>query len=176
MVYDIQRLTRLYPKCKVIDNLGVIVPVEEVDLKHWKQLLTFDNGIYGVIVAIDELQTWFSQKDSATMPPEVLGLITQNRKSRRVIFGTCQQFYLISKDFRTQTREVRHCFTLGNFLTGYVRKVPSVNSAGDVVSWKFKGIRFFIHSHELRDSYDTFKTIKKYSDADYVQPSERVYL
>ena len=43
------------------------------------------NGINGVIVVMDELQNWFSSNDSKNFPPEMLSVITQNRKNRRMV-------------------------------------------------------------------------------------------
>lgn len=55
-------------------------------------LINYKNGIKGVIVLMDELQNWFSSNDSKNFPPEMLQVITQNRKNRRVILGTVKTF------------------------------------------------------------------------------------
>lgn len=75
-------------------------------------LMSYKNGIQGVIVSIDELQNWFSSNDSKNFPPEMLEVITQNRKNRRIILGTSQNFYLLAKAIRSQATEVRRCSTL----------------------------------------------------------------
>ena len=41
-----------YPCCKVITNLAY--KYEDDSLKHWRQLMTYNNGSRGVAVAIDE--------------------------------------------------------------------------------------------------------------------------
>lgn len=79
-------------------------------------LIDYKNDKQGVIVGMDELQNWFSSNDSKNFPPEMLGIITQNRKNRRIILGTSQNFYLLAKAIRSQATEVRRCTTLFRLL------------------------------------------------------------
>ena len=147
-----------YPLAKCITNLDF--KYEDTKLKDWKMLIDYKNGIKGVIVAMDELQNWFSSNDSKNFPPEMLSVITQNRKNRRIILGTSQNFYLLAKAIRSQATEVRRCVTLFGCLT-IVRKVePILDSEGNVVEWKKRGMYFYVHSKELRESYDTWKVIE----------------
>ena len=104
------RMQEEYPKAKCITNLGY--QYENDKLKDWRMLSDYKNGIYGVIVVMDELQNWFSSNDSKNFPPEMLSVITQNRKNRRIILGTSQNFYLLAKAIRSQATEVRRCATL----------------------------------------------------------------
>ena len=85
MVHYIHDLQSQYPHVKTITNFGY--SSEETPLIDWRQLITYKNGYEGVIVGIDELQNWFSSKQSANFPPEMLAVVTQNRKNRRVILG-----------------------------------------------------------------------------------------
>ena len=110
---------------------------------------------------MDELQNWFSSNDSKNFPPEMLQVITQNRKNRRVILGTAQNFYLLSKAIRTQTTEVRRCVTLLGCITIVRRFEPILDAQGDVLEWKNKGMYFFVHDKKLRESYDTYKVIER---------------
>ena len=75
-----------YPLAKCITNLDY--RYEDKKLKDWTMLIDYKNGIKGVIVAMDELQNWFSSNDSKNFPPEMLSVITQNRKNRRIILGS----------------------------------------------------------------------------------------
>lgn len=117
-------------------------------------------GEKGVLVLMDETQNWFSSNQSKNFPPEMLELITQNRKNRRIILGTAQNFYLLSKAIRSQTTEVRRCATYLGALTIVKRVVPVLDSDGNVKKWKFRGMYFFVHSEKLRESYDTYYVIK----------------
>lgn len=133
---------------------------ENKPLKTWTMLIDYKNGYKGVIVAMDELQNWFSSNDSKNFPPEMLSLITQNRKNRRIILGTSQNFYLLAKAIRSQATEVRRCATYFGCLTVVRRLEPVLDSEGNVVEWKKRGIYCFVHDKELRDSYNTWKVIE----------------
>ncbi len=80
-------------------------------------LLTIKNGIRGVIVCMDEMQNWFSSNQSKDFPPQMLEVVTQNRKNRRVIMGTAQSFNRLAKPLREQATEVRKCCTLFGCVT-----------------------------------------------------------
>lgn len=55
------------------------------------------------------------------------------------------------------------------------RAEPILDSEGQVVKWKARGIYFFVHNKKIRESYDTYKVIenltragfKKEKDIDY---------
>ena len=110
MVEFAMRMKEEYPLSKLTTNFGL--KDQDKELKDWRMLMDYKNGIQGVIVGMDELQNWFSSNDSKNFPPEMLGVITQNRKNRRIILGTSQNFYLLAKAIRSQATEVRRCTTL----------------------------------------------------------------
>jgi len=151
------RMQLEFPLAKCITNVGYTMQNDE--LKHWKQLTSYNNGKQGVICIIDETQNWFSSNQSKNFPPEMLETVTQNRKNKRIILGTAQSFYMLAKHIRTQTSEVRSCFTILNCITFVKRKEPILNHDGDVLEFKNKGIYFFVHTSKLRNSYDTYKVI-----------------
>lgn len=159
MVHEAMQLQEEFPLAKCTSNLAYTQ--EDMPLKDWRMLINFKNGIKGVIVLMDELQNWFSSNDSKNFPPEMLQVITQNRKNRRVIFGTAQNFYLLSKAIRTQTTEVRRCITLLGCITIVRRFEPILDAQGDVLEWKNRGMYFFVHDKKLRESYDTYKVIER---------------
>lgn len=154
-----------YPKCKVITNLAY--QYENDVLNDWRPLITYKNGIYGVIAAIDEMQNWFSSNQSKDFPPEMLQVITQNRKNRRIILGTAQVFTRLSKPLREQATEVRECHTILGCLTFVVKKEPILNCDGDVEKYKNRGFYFFVHTKEIRDSYDTYKVIDSLAESGF---------
>lgn len=114
MVEFIMRMQEEYPLAKTTTNFGLISQNRE--LKDWRMLIDYKNDKQGVIVGMDELQNWFSSNDSRNFPPEMLGIVTQNRKNRRIILGTSQNFYLLAKAIRSQATEVRRCTTLFRLL------------------------------------------------------------
>lgn len=165
MVQDCMRMQREYPRCKVITNLAYTG--ENARLNHWRKLVHYKNGPYGVIACLDETQNWFSSNQSKNFPPEMLQVITQNRKNRRIILGTAQNFYLLSKAIRSQCTEVRECQTFFGCITFVFRKEPLLDADGNVSEWKKLGFYFFVHSEELRSAYDTYKVIESLSDSGF---------
>lgn len=168
MVHDAYMMQLEYPKCKCLSNLAY--KHENFALNHWKQLVNYKNGKYGVIVMMDETQNWFSSNQSKNFPPEMLQVITQNRKNRRIILGTAQNFYLLAKAIRSQATEVRECCTFFGCLTFVHRKEPVLDADGGVKEWKNRGWYFFVHDAALRESYDTYKVIESLSADGFKEP------
>lgn len=158
MVRDIMLMQKEYPRSKCITNLSYAR--EDATLSDWRQLISYKNGIYGVIVGIDEIQNWFSSKQSKDFPPEMFEVVTQNRKNRRIIMATTQNFYQPAKDIRAQCTEVRKCFTVLGVWTIVHAVRPILDSQGDVKEWKNIRWYSFAHTHEIREAYDTYKVIE----------------
>lgn len=174
MVHDILMMKEEYPKALVMTNFGF--KNENKEMRHWRQLLDFNNDKKGVIVAIDEIQNWFNSKQSKDFPPEMIQTVTTNRKNRRVLMGTAQRFYMVSKDIRTQCSEVRHCHTFGGVFTIVIRKTPIIDSQGECSEEKFKGIYCWVHSPAVRDAYDTYKMIEVLSKTGFNPAGEQYRL
>ena len=167
LVEQTLRYQEEYPACKVIGNLNYEYQDEE--LTDWHQLIDYKNGIQGVVVQIDETQNWFSSNQSKNFPPEMLEVITQNRKNRRVILGTAQCFNRLAKPLREQATEVRKCFTVMGCVTFVHRVEPILNSTGDVEKWKHKGFYYFVHTAKIRNAYDTYHVIESLSKSGFVE-------
>lgn len=160
-----RQMQKEYLKCKCITNLNYAYEDDELD--HWSKLIDYKNGILGVIAVLDETQNWFSSNQSKNFPPEMLQVITQNRKNRRVILGTAQNFYLLAKAIRSQTTEIRRCTTFFGCLTLVRKFEPILNSEGAVEEFKKRGWYFFIHDKDLRESYDTYHVINSLKESGF---------
>lgn len=158
LVRDIMQMQYEYPLCKCITNLSY--KHEDEQLTDWHQLIDYKNDIYGVIVGMDEIQNWFSSKQSKDFPPEMFEVVTQNRKNRRIILATTQNFYQAAKDVRTQCSEVRKCRTFFGVWTIIHAVRPVMDANGDVKEWKHVKFYSFVHTKEIRESYDTYKVIE----------------
>lgn len=165
MIEFARQMQEEYPLCKCLSNLNYTK--EDAKLNTWRKLLNYNNGKHGVIAIIDETQNWFSSNQSKDFPPEMLSIITQNRKNRRIILGTAQNFYLLAKAIRSQATEVRRCATILGALTIVRRVEPILNSEGNVIKWKHRGIYFFVHDKKLRESYDTYHVIQTLSKSGF---------
>lgn len=166
MVYDIYCLQKKYPKCKVLDNFGY--NSSDLRLSDPSFLVDFTNDKYGVVTALDEMGILFNSRDYKHFADTgMLQVIFENRKVRRCLMGTTQKFLLIDKNIRIQTSEVRSAFTIAGCLSGYVRKIPAIDSEGNILKYRFKGIKFFIQSPDLRSAYDTYYVIRSFKDKSY---------
>ncbi len=165
MAEYILHLQESYPLCKVLTNFAYLY--EDDELKHWRQLTDYKNDVKGVVVGIDEMQNWFSSNQSKNFPPEMLAVITQNRKNRRLILGTAQNFYLLAKAIRSQATEVRECVTFFGCLTFVSRKEAILDDKGDVKEWKRRGFYYFVHTKKIRSSYDTYRVIDSLVDSGF---------
>lgn len=171
MIEFAMRMQEEYPKALCTTNLAY--KYENKPLKDWRMLMSYKNGIQGVIVVMDELQNWFSSNDSRNFPPEMLQIITQNRKNRRIILGTSQNFYLLAKAIRSQATEVRRCTTLFGCLTIVKRVEPILDSEGNVAEFKNRGMYFFVHNKKIREAYDTYKVIERLKNVGFKEvPTE----
>lgn len=166
MVYDIYCLQKKYPKCKVLDNFGY--NSSDLRLSDPSFLVDFTNDRYGVVTALDEMGILFNSRDYKHFADTgMLQVIFENRKVRRCLMGTTQKFLLIDKNIRIQTSEVRSAFTIAGCLSGYIRKIPAIDSDGNVLRYKFKGIKLFIQSPDLRQAYDTYYVIRSFKDKSF---------
>ena len=150
------RLQKQYPASKMITNFGV--KSEDKVLSMWQQLLTYNNGHQGVIVGIDEIQNWFMSGKNQ-LPPEMLEVVTQNRKNCRILCCTAQVFTRVNKGIREQVNMVYQPHTLLGCWTIVIKRKPIFDSEGNVIDLKYRGFYSFVHSQELRESYDTYKVI-----------------
>ena len=159
MIHDIMILQHKYKKVKVMDNLNYAN--SDFDINKPDDILQLNNGVYGVITSLDELGIWFNARKFKEFDNSMLQVIFENRKCRRLLMGTVQKFLLCDKNLRIQTSEIRSCRTIGP-VTFYIRKIPEMDSEGTVKKYRFKGIKVFVQSSDLRNAYDTFHVIKKY--------------
>ena len=162
MCYDALMIKKRYPRSILIDNLGL--KNHDLSFNHPSQLCELNNGKFGICTLIDECGILFNNRDYKHFQDTgMLQIIFENRKVRRCLMGTTQKFMLIDKNLRIQTKEIRSAFTIGS-VTGYIRKIPIVDSEGNVIRFLFRGIKVFVQSHELRDAYDTYLVIRKFNE------------
>lgn len=158
-------LLKEYPKAKVISNMNFKGAEQITD---WTDLIDKENGTKGMIIQLDEIQNWFSSKQSLNFPPEMLQMITTQRKQKRLLLCTAQQFYMLSKDIRTQITEIHKCMTLFKSLCIVHVVEPIITSEGEVEKMKHKRFYCYTHNEELRNSYDTYQVIESLRKSGFV--------
>lgn len=159
--YLLQEYAKMYPKIAIRTNMTY--KYENGSIKNWTELVNIHNGIYGQIDVIDEVHNWFNSLESKNMPPEMFGEIAYLRKQRKMIIGTSQVFTRVAKGIREQSFLVYEPFTIKKCLTICPVYKPVFDDTGDVKRKKFRKLIIFVHTKELRESYDTYKKIKTMS-------------
>ena len=132
------------------------------------------NGIYGEIDCIDEIQNWFSSNQSKNFPPDMLTIITQQRKVRRCILATSQIFSRVAKPIRENTYLMYYPFTAFGCITFVRVYKPILDEQGNLKERKLKKFFFFVHDEELRSMFDSYKTICSLTSSGFKPASEQL--
>ena len=153
-----------FPECKVYSNTDLIF--QDGGLVDWKPLTQIDNGIFGMVYLLDEISIWFNNRNwkgangKGGFPPEMLQVVTQNRKCKRLIIGTAQSAQMCDKTIRMQANFFVKCGTIAGCITYQLWRIPEWDSDGNLLKMRFKKFDWFVQSDFLRSCYDTFATIK----------------
>jgi hypothetical protein len=166
MVWLIQYYQLKYPKLIVKTNFAYTN--QQGEIQHYMDVVYSNNGVLGEIDGFDELQNWFSTQDSKNFPPEMLQEITQQRKQRKMILGTSQKFNRVAKQIREQTNVLYEPMTLMGCLTIVRVYKPDINDEGTVKKKKLRKLFFFVHTDELRNSFDTYKKIERLAKTGFI--------
>lgn len=161
------RLQKRYPLAKMITNFAV--STEDDALEDWRQLLEYNNGHYGVIVGMDEIQNWFMSGKNQ-LPEGMLEVATQNRKNNRILCCTAQVFTRVNKGLREQVSLVYEPHTFFGCYTVVLVRKPIFDSEGNVTNRKIRKIYSFVHTEELRNAYDTYKVIHTLAKEGFKDP------
>ena len=172
MAYLVRKYKTIYPRVIVRSNFSCTA--QDYELTSWEELTLDTNGIYGEIDCIDEIQNWFSSNQSKNFPPDMLTIITQQRKVRRCILATSQVFTRVAKPIRENTYLMYYPFTLFGCIT-FVRVFkPVLDEQGNLKERKFKKFFFFVHDEDLRGMFDSYKTICTLRDSGFKPVSEQL--
>lgn len=161
----IDRIASKYPRAIIVSNISLSLDSDNelYPYEGLSALSQMDNGHFGIICLIDEIQTEFSSLESKKVSPSVLAMISQQRKRRCHIVGTTQLFGRVSKPFREQCSAAVDCTSI---LGGYLQRnhVIDLNSCIENDSGSLKGYEYSWHSTFIRsphdfEKYDTFQKI-----------------
>lgn len=173
LTYLLMRYQEMYPKLKVATNY--YYKYEDKHIEHWKDIINYNNGKYGVIVVLDEIQNWFNSLQSKDFPPEMLTEITQQRKQRKIIFGTSQVFGRVAKPIREQTYMLYEPTTIFGCLT-FVRKYDiTTDISGNTDTKKYRGCFFFIQNPQIRGSFDTYRKVEELSKEGFKSEEQQLH-
>lgn len=157
MIAEANRLKDLYNDLYIASNLKY--RNSEKTLRNSLDMYKIAKGETGALMLLDECQVWYNSKNSKNLDESCTCYFTTCRKNVRLILATAQNFYMLSKDLRSQCKMLISCYTIFNALTIQVKKEPIMDSMGELKKMKFKGIGYIVHDDYLRQSYDTSQMI-----------------
>ena len=162
------RMKEQYPKVKIRTNMSY--KYQDDTILDWKDLVKNDNGEYGQIEVLDEIQTWFSSMESKNFPPEMLTEISQQRKQRKMLIGTAQVFSRIAKPIREQTTFVYCPMTLLGCLTIVRKTKPQYWDDEKQIFRRYIKTYFFVHNSKIRNAFDTYEKVERYTKSGFQSP------
>lgn len=165
-VQYIRELSFMYPNAILCTNTyikGLHKNMRVVEYEGLKSLTDIENGYYGVIYFIDEIHLEFNSLESKNIPIEVMVEISQQRKQRKHIIGTSQQFLRMAKPLREQVRDLVICRNFFNCIQ-YNMLVDGMSIFEDNghIKMDVRKKSLWFHKPELYDSYDTYAKMKRY--------------
>ncbi len=162
----VRDLTWIYPKVKLVTNVDIkglnpVVQVIEYDGIHC--LTTIENGYEGVIFFIDEIHLEFNSLESKNIPIEVMVEVSQQRKQRKHIVGTSQQFLRLAKPLREQIKNLVICRNFfGLIQYNLLIDGSTIREDNGHIKMDIKKKSVWFHTPELYDSYDTYAKMRRY--------------
>lgn len=167
LVAKLRELKQKYPKVIILTNFDCIY--SDGLIKDWRDIVFTENGKQGIVIALDEIQNWFSTNESKDFPPEMLQEICQQRKQHKMVIGTSQRFQRMAKQLREQVNYLYEPITFAGCLTFVRKRKPAVDDDGKLDRFKSRklGMYFFVHDDELRNSYDTWQKILRQANGGY---------
>lgn len=172
VIQKLHELKQIYPLCKIRTNVDYKYQDGVID--HWKTLVHNENGVYGQVEVLDEIQAWFSSLQSKDFPPEMLTEISQQRKQRKMLIGTAQVFSRIAKPIREQTTFVYLPMTILGCLTWVRVSKPQFWDDEKQIFKRYIRHYFFVHSPFIRDSFDTYEKVEKYKEGGFKDDTLRL--
>ena len=160
------------PSSRISSNINL--NYQDSVIHDWSDILANNNGVFGQMIILDEIQNWFNSNESRNFPPDMLTEITQQRKQRKCVIGTSQVFTRIAKPIREQITFLYRPFTVAGCLT-FVRVYKcDIGDDGTVKKMHMRNLYFFVHDEELRNCYDTYEKVERITVKGFVPRSEQL--
>lgn len=164
----VKKLTWDYPNailCTNVDIKGLNPLTKIIEYDGLNCLTSIENGYDGVIYLIDEIHLEFNSLESKNIPIEVMIEVSQQRKQRKHIVGTSQQFMRLAKPLREQVknlvicRKIFGCIQFNKLIDG-----STIQEKDGHIHMEVKKRCIWFHSPDIYDSYDTYKKMRRYRD------------
>lgn len=170
LVNYVKQLNKQYPKMVIVTNIeikGLLSGTKIIRYRNLNQLVelfdSVNNGEYGVLYVVDEIQVLFNALLKRAMNVNVLEVISQQRKQRKHIIGTAQIYMKIDKVFREQMKNVVICHNFFGILQ-FNKLIDGFETEEKDGKLKYDVKKHFLwfHTPELYGSYDTSQIISAY--------------
>lgn len=162
----VKKLTWDYPNailCTNVDVKGLNPLTKVIEYDGLNCLTSIENGYDGVIYLIDEIHLEFNSLESKNIPIEVMIEVSQQRKQRKHIVGTSQQFMRLAKPLREQVKnliickKIFGCIQFNKLIDG-----STIQEKDGHICMEVKKRCIWFHSPDMYDSYDTYKKMRRY--------------
>lgn len=166
-VLYLRTLMHIYPKSIVVTNITLNPDFFDtsrvISYTGVSQMHDIQNGKFGVIFLLDEIQIEFNSLESKQMNTPIFELVCQQRKQRKCIIGTTQVFARLAKPFREQFKYVVLCKNyLKTFFVQKVFKAENVVFEDDIrTELSPVSSSFYIPSPKDFLLYDTYEQVKR---------------
>lgn len=133
----VYNLASAFPNAIVCTNMGLSWDLDNRVIPYTgpEDMLSSDNGDYGIIFLLDEMHIEFNSLESKGMDSNIFELVSQQRKARKHIVGTSQVFGRLAKPFREQFKYAVCCDNFfGLIFRQQVFKAVNVTSGEDIVT------------------------------------------
>lgn len=169
----VRRLLDLYPSAIVISNIQ-LTGIDTIPFQGLDDMSVYpNNGIYGTIVLIDEIQIEFNSLESLNVSPSEMAVISQQRKRRVHIVGTSQLFTRISKVYREQITAAIDC----SCILGCIQKNSIIDFdacaydiQGNLTKTAYSRNIYWSRSPRDFDLYDTTSIVTRKGGSSRVYP------
>ncbi|MCH5257953.1 MAG: ATP-binding protein [Lachnospiraceae bacterium] len=166
-VLYLEKLMQYYPQALIVTNLKLNPDFFDLSRVQTytgiKDLTDIENGPYGVVYLLDEIQLEFNSLESKQMNMPIFEFICQQRKARKHIIGTTQVFGRLAKPFREQFKYAICCRKLiGSLFAQDLYKAENVAYDDDIrTELVQKTTKFYFAGSEDFSKYDTFEQIQR---------------
>lgn len=166
-VLYLEKLMNFFPQTLVVTNLKLnpdFFDMERVSqYTGLKDLTDIDNGPYGVIYLLDEIQLEFNSLESKQMNMPIFEFVCQQRKARKHLIGTTQVFGRLAKPFREQFKYAICCRKLiGSLFAQDLYRAENVAFEDDIrTELAFKAHRYYFADVDDFSKYDTYEQIQR---------------
>ena len=165
----VYKLMEDYPRCKLCTNIALReFPLDEervfpfYDNDDFKR---YNNGEYGVIFLVDEIQLYLNSLQSKNINLDVIAQLSQQRKQRKHIVATSQVFGRMAKPLREQFSAVILCKCIGGCIQ-YNQlidrdSIDGEDSTGTNISGEVVRKFVWLHSPEMYGRYETYTVVER---------------